>query len=280
MYWRCRLMIDNKNKTFSIEELDKRLLEKYRENKYIIDDHYEEELYNKISIVYNYRFNTENREDIVNKTNLYTQLALYILNDFILYVLQNINKYISKKHQIEDFRLNQKRNYEVYSDFINELQNITDTKEEKLIKWTYLSCLNEITQMESTLFIVEEDQLIRFEKITSNTKRKLKSLEESIENEEYVIALIQNFYEYRDKLKKNKFIGKKNRVRKNILKAISKDNDEWTVSKDKTEIKRIVQYEEERYIEKSIVKFQRQEFKEGKGYKKRIQKNIILNKGE
>lgn len=260
----------------SIEDLNKRLMERYKENKYIVDEEYENELYNKISLIYNFRLNNNNEEEAkIYKTNLYTKLALHILNNFMLDILQKVNEFISEKYEIDNFILSNKNDFKLYNRFIDQLENIIDTKEEDIIKWTFVSFLDEIDFMETTLFITEEDQLIRFEKISGNIKRKIEKSKNN-NNNKYIILLIQYFYEYKDKLYKNKFIGKTNLLFKKYLKAISQDNDEWKISKDKKEISSFIQYEEKKYVEKSTIKCRHEDFVEGKRFKA----NISLDKGD
>lgn len=217
----------------SLEELKDRLMREYYNNKYDINSKYEEELHNELSIIFNYIFEEE-VDNYVHKMRLYSKLSLLMIRDFTLDIMHLVNDYISKKYHIQNFELKNRDDNTLLKKFHSKMKSIKNTKDERLIKWVTDELLEQTDFIESTFFVNHTDEFLRVEKIIDNSKKELKELDFTLESR-YIINIIQIFYNFKDKLKKNNFIGENNKIKKIILNEITKENSEWEIKNNKAE---------------------------------------------
>ena len=225
----------SKDEITSFENFKAELEKNYQQEKYILDDEIEEKIHNNISFIYNYEseFGTDKENTI-----LFTRLSLILIEDLTLRLIKNINKYISNKCNMSNFKLRNRRETDNYQEFLSSLETkIIDSNDEKIIKWVTLEFLEKLEFIESTLLIENEEKFLRLERIVSNYKKNIDEIE-SIENKKIVVNLIQDFYDFKDKLYKNKFIGEFNRLYKKIFKAISDEDKDWEINDHRNKIKR------------------------------------------
>lgn len=275
-------IIENKDKNkIYLKELKDKLMKDYKETKYIIEKNYEKKLHNDISLIINYEFDEDEYINIVHNTRLYTELASYIIKDFVLKIINITNRYLSEKHNINNFALRKRNDITEYDNFMNKLNNLKGTKDEELIKWISLEFLDKVEFIESTLLIDCIDKFLRVEKITTNLENKL---EQYISVEDYdIVEVIQLFYDFKDKLSKNNFIGDKNKLNKVMLKVLSKDNYNWIPEENKIEKKVHYRHEKKKITETNtyMVNYEFEEYdSEDFGEDDDFSKRIIFHKGE
>ncbi|MCK8827023.1 hypothetical protein MWH25_04575 [Natroniella acetigena] len=212
-----------------LEEFKNRLKRKCLKDKYIMNDEYEEKLHNNISIIFNYKFNQSNEGELDYKIEFYNELSSFIIKDFALYIIYVINKYISNKYEINDFEMKKRNRIKSIEQFRSKIENI-NPEDEKMIEWVYLKLMKETKFMERTIIAKNIEDFLRIEKIVSNTKRRIDELD-LIKEHKNRIEIIQNFYNCKDKLLKNNFIGHKNKLIK-----YAQEND-WKVRNEEIQAK-------------------------------------------
>lgn len=251
----------------SLEELKDRLMREYYDSKYNINSKYEEELHNELSIIFNYIFEEE-VDNYVHKMRLYSKLSLLMIRDFILDIMHIVNNYISEKYHIQNFELKNRNEDILLKKFHSKMESIKNTKDERLIRWVTDELLEQTDFIESTFFINHTDEFLRVEKILTNSKRELEELNFTIEPR-YIINIIQIFYNFKDKLKKNNFIGENNRIIKIILNEITKENNEWEIKNNKAEKQVKYYFDDKEILEERKISVKDQ-FKGRKDIKKKF----------
>ncbi|MBM7558132.1 hypothetical protein JOC47_003002 [Halanaerobacter jeridensis] len=142
-----------------------------------------------------------------------------------------MNEYISKKNEINNFEMNNRDNDDLFQNFMEQLEDIKNSEDEKVIDWLHQEVFNQHKVIEATLLIDCVDKFLRLEKIISNVKKDISNLNLE-KNEKYFIELIQYFYDFYDKLSKNNIIKDSNRLIKTIIRNINEEDNKFEVLND------------------------------------------------
>lgn len=246
------MVLKLKEKQTSLEEIKEKLMREYKENKFNINSEDEKKFHNELSIIFNYEFDIDN-ENYIHRISLYNLISSMIIKNYILDIIHHANKYLSEKYNINNLKFKELKDKSVIKRFQSEISIIKNERDENLIKWISHEVIEQTEFIESTIFIDHLDKFIRTEKITNNSKRKLKEMEISNKSN-YVLNLFDIFYNFKDKLLKNNIIGKNNKVKLLILNSKKNKNNNWKIeSENKISQKKYYTFEDHQITEERKV---------------------------
>ena len=164
-------------------------------------------------------------EDSLKKQHLFTKLASHLVFDHILEYMSIINNYICSEYKLDKIELKEYLDDNIIKNYKKIIKQLEGTQEGKLIDWVYDELLLNRNSIEDKIFIENYDYLLTFEKIRENNLDIIKNIDLS-KGTQSIIKLMNAFYDFRDRLKKNKIYLDSNTIRKKLI-EIKQSKTKW-----------------------------------------------------
>lgn len=186
------------------EELKERFLAA-QSNKYKIDKECADKIHNNISLIVHY-----NKIKNHNKYKLFTLLAQYIIDDFVVRLINRCNDYLTSIYDIKNICLEDIESKEGLDKFKAKLESIN----QPWLTWFYKDFFKEQESIANDLLVNSIEDVVRIKKIGSNILKKIDRKDKK--SSEYIAFLCQAIYQFSDKLKMNNFVKEQNSLLKEL----------------------------------------------------------------